>query len=187
MAICSAVLAYGLDSSRNVLSAAAIILFIVSSCSLRCMSQKADLTQVGFSFGLGPIPFLLVSEMVPAPVSTSLLRILNPAESMVAGHSRSRISLAFPQLGQQLLHRHVLPPIARRPVISRRSQRSPERPNRRRTDLLRLHRRVLIDLHHRLAWTRRGQIEYSIIIYNAKNAMDNAYGEIPCFLHSEDD
>ncbi|ORX40195.1 vacuolar membrane protein [Kockovaella imperatae] len=50
MAICSALLAHGLDSSMNVLSATAIILFIV-----------------GFSFGLGPIPFILVSEMVPSP------------------------------------------------------------------------------------------------------------------------
>ncbi|CAD6578358.1 MAG: hypothetical protein TREMPRED_002163 [Tremellales sp. Tagirdzhanova-0007] len=51
MAITSALLAFALDIHHNILSASAIILFIVS-----------------FAVGLGPVPFLLVSEVVPSPV-----------------------------------------------------------------------------------------------------------------------
>ncbi len=67
MAVTSAVLALGLDYHYGVLSAAAIILFIVR-CDREWLSL-ADLCKVSFSIGLGPIPFLLVSEVVPGPVS----------------------------------------------------------------------------------------------------------------------
>jgi len=50
MAFMSALLAFALDHGHNLLSAASIILFIVS-----------------FSIGLGPVPWLLLSELVPSP------------------------------------------------------------------------------------------------------------------------
>ncbi|WRT67675.1 uncharacterized protein IL334_004647 [Kwoniella shivajii] len=50
MAITSTLLAIGLDSGHQTLSAVSIVTFIAS-----------------FSIGLGPVPFLLVSELVPSP------------------------------------------------------------------------------------------------------------------------
>lgn len=63
----SALLAIGLNNSYQVLSAIAIISFIVSYAS----SFKADF-QASFSIGLGPVPFLLVSELVPSPAIPAL-------------------------------------------------------------------------------------------------------------------
>ena len=68
MAITSALLAYGLDSRLNTLSASAIILFIVSIVYFALGSQLTAISQVSFAIGLGPVPFLLVSEVVPSPV-----------------------------------------------------------------------------------------------------------------------
>lgn len=60
----SASLAFSLNNNLSVLSAIAIILFIVRRAPLECCSS----IQVAYSVGLGPVPFLLVSETVPAPV-----------------------------------------------------------------------------------------------------------------------
>ena len=60
----SASLAFGLNNNLSVLSAIAIILFIVRRAPLECCGS----IQVAYSVGLGPVPFLLVSETVPAPV-----------------------------------------------------------------------------------------------------------------------
>ncbi|ORY31395.1 general substrate transporter [Naematelia encephala] len=55
MTLTSALLAWGLDNGHNLLSASVIVLFIVF-----------------FAVGLGPIPFLLVSELVPQPAIPAL-------------------------------------------------------------------------------------------------------------------
>jgi SP family facilitated glucose transporter-like MFS transporter 3 len=65
MTVTSALLAYGLNTHHNILSACCIILFIVSI--LRLIVFSILTCQVSFALGLGPIPFLLISEMVPPP------------------------------------------------------------------------------------------------------------------------
>jgi SP family facilitated glucose transporter-like MFS transporter 3 len=65
----SALLAIGLNNSYQILSAVAIISFIVSLPDLLKRQLKL---QASFSIGLGPVPFLLVSELVPSPAIPAL-------------------------------------------------------------------------------------------------------------------
>jgi SP family facilitated glucose transporter-like MFS transporter 3 len=61
----SVLLAIGLDEHLQILSAAAIVCLIVR----KDINIEATLTtQATFAVGLGPVPFLLISELVPAPV-----------------------------------------------------------------------------------------------------------------------
>lgn len=55
MAATSILLAIGLNGHHQIMSAISIIAFVAS-----------------FSIGLGPVPFLLISELVPPPVSAAV-------------------------------------------------------------------------------------------------------------------